>query len=313
MGPPSTADSFPVDASRKVYLSFAKGGVVAIDGDASTSTEWDLSLSQTVVETNSGTSAAGLGGSRVAPMGMTYEDVGESPTHGFAVDAMFPAPGPPGAGEVSASPDMYLWYEYDQMAHKVTTKGETYLVRTAGGDYGKLQILYYDADALYELRMEPIGRTVTTETVTIDAGDGNAWAHFSLRRGELVAFEEDETPAESMLWDIALSESRVQTNGGTSGPGSAGAMDPMESSLAAISDAPAMGYVIDEMLSIDGNDFSGNAVLNTWYETGTTNPRDAAFMFLSPDGGFVKMKVTDYAAGVYTIDYAYSGPGRSDF
>jgi len=32
-----------------------------------------------------------------------------------------------------------------------------------------------------------------------------------------------------------------------------------------------------------------------------------------PDGGFVKLSITAYVDGTYTLDWAYAGAGRADF
>lgn len=307
VGPPSTEDSFAVDANDPdawVYLSFAKGGVVAI-GDPQTSDEWDLALQRTVIQTNSGTSGMALGGARLSTS--TYEETTSSPTIGFSVDTMIPAPGPPGSGEVSGHLLMNTWYDYDELSHKVTTKGETYLVRTALGDYGKFQILYY-AEGVYELRLAPVTRNVTVESATVDASQGVSY--FSLRLGEAV---DPVNPADDASWDIALDLTKVQTNSGTSGSGMGGALDPMEASLAAITSAPASGYLVDAMITVGPETFSGNPVLSDWFETSTTNPKDQAYLVRTADQGYVKLKVASYATGSYTFDWAYSGPGRTDF
>jgi hypothetical protein len=117
----------------------------------------------------------------------------------------------------------------------------------------------------------------------------------------------------SSAWDLALSDVMLQTNSGTSGMGEGGALDPAVSALSAINSAPSSGYEVDEQLSIDGNDFSGSPVFNPWYETGTTTPLDKAFLLRTADGGYVKLKIGGYTAGVYDLTWAYAGAGRSDF
>jgi hypothetical protein len=77
--------------------------------------------------------------------------------------------------------------------------------------------------------------------------------------------------------------------------------------------APAAGYVVDELLSIDGADFSGSPILNPWYQPSSTTPAQKAFVVRTADGGAVKLKISGYTSGVYAIDWAYAGAGLLDF
>lgn len=308
IGPPATADSFTVDTSAGiVYLSVAEGGPVSVS-DPATSSSWDLALdASTLIRTNGGTSGAGLGGARVAGEGAVYEELSSTPTVGFTVDSMIVPPGPPGQPDTSGHAEMNLWYDYDPKSHKVTTRGEVYVVRTADGGYGKFQIVYF-ADGVYELRLAPIARVVTDETSSIDASSG--FTYFSFRLGAVV---DPDDPSMSSEWDLALSGLELQTNSGTSGSGNGGALDPSEALLSDILIAPASGYAPDEALSINNDDFSGSPVLNPWYQAATTTPLDQAFLLRTADGGFVKLKIGAFGAGVYSIDWAYAGAGLVDF
>jgi hypothetical protein len=189
----------------------------------------------------------------------------------------------------------------------VTTKGDVFIIRTAQGDYGKFQILYY-AEGVYELRIAPVARTVSSEQRVIDASAG--WTYYSFVLDRTI---EPVNPATDLSWDIALNAAMVQTNSGTSGAGNGGALDPSQANLSAIATAPASGYTLDTQLDIDGNAFSGSAVLNGWYQSGTTTPNDSAYLLRSADGTFAKMKIGAYDSGSYTIDWAYAGPGHTDF
>lgn len=307
IGPPSTPDSFTVDANGgTVYLSIADGGPVSVS-DPATSSDWDLALdANTLIRTNSGTSGPGFGGARVSEA-EDYETSETTSTIGFTVDSMIVPPGPPGQPDTSGHAILNLWYDYDAMSHKVTTRGETYFIRAADGTYGKFQIVYF-ADGVFEVQLAPVSMAVTDETTSIDASAD--WTYFSFRLGAVV---EPEDAAASADWDIALNGVMVQTNSGSSGAEGGGALDPLESDLSAITVAPSGGYTVDENLSIDGNDFSGSPVLNPWYEPATTTPQDKAFLLRTADGGYVKLEIGDYTAGVYTIDWAYAGAGRTSF
>jgi hypothetical protein len=149
---------------------------------------------------------------------------------------------------------------------------------------------------------------VTDEQSSIDGS--SAWTYFNFRLGAEVA---PEDPAMSPLWDIAVNGTAIQTNSGTSGSEGGGALDPSATELSAISVAPGGGYEVDSALSIDSQDFSGNPVLNPWYEPASTIPLDKAFLLRTADGGYVKLKIGGHTAGVFTIDWAYAGAGRSEF
>jgi hypothetical protein len=43
------------------------------------------------------------------------------------------------------------------------------------------------------------------------------------------------------------------------------------------------------------------------------SPADAAFLVRTADGGHVKLRITGWAAGVYTIEWAYAGAGQTTF
>jgi hypothetical protein len=82
--------------------------------------------------------------------------------------------------------------------------------------------------------------------------------------------------------------------------------------------APGDGYAADTMLPdplAPGDEYSGNAVLAGALEfTGSaTVAKDVAFVVKTADGTFAKVKVRAYEEGMYTIDWAYAGPGQTAF
>ncbi|MBK6683324.1 MAG: hypothetical protein IPG45_02540 [Deltaproteobacteria bacterium] len=136
-----------IDASAGwTYWSLSLGRVVT----SSLSTEWDLALSRTNLRTNSGTSGPGAGGAWVSTE-TSLDAVTQAPTDGYQVDALVPLPGPPGSGEISANPVLAGWYNYDPVTHAVSPKPTVFVVRTAQGDYAKLQVEGYSGGR-YTLR-----------------------------------------------------------------------------------------------------------------------------------------------------------------
>lgn len=145
-----------IDASAGwTYWSLSLGRVVT----SSLSTEWDLALSRTNLRTNSGTSGSGAGGAW-ASTETSLDAVTQAPTDGYQVDALVPLPGPPGSGEISANPVLAGWYNYDPATHAVSPKPTVFVVRTARGDYAKLQIEAYSGGR-YTLRYAYAGPAST--------------------------------------------------------------------------------------------------------------------------------------------------------
>jgi hypothetical protein len=135
-----------------VYLSFADGIVTV--ADPLTSLDWDVAISRTRFQTNSGTSGSGQGGAQLAA-GNDYAAIQAAPATGYQIDGPVPVPGPPGSGEFSGSPVLNSWYDYDVTTHAVSPKPVVFLIRTASGGHAKLRIAGY-ASAVYTLELSPL-------------------------------------------------------------------------------------------------------------------------------------------------------------
>ncbi len=304
------------DYQAWVYLSVVEGGEISIV-DPGTSLDWDLAVQRTSWQTNSGTSGSGVGGARLAEDPLDWEGTEQAVTTGYAEDEMIPVAGPPGSGEFSGNPMLNTWFNYDELTHIVTSRMETFLIRTGAGEYGKLRILSYD-DGVYFLELVPLSRWVETISTVLDASDSESWIRFSFRNGEVV---ESADPSTDSTWDMGISRTSFATNGGTSGPGQGGAVDTGLASLAEVTKAPEEGYTLDEMIPVAGppgsGEFSGNPTLATWYdynpETHEVTPRDTVFVIRTADGGYAKVKLLGYDDGVYTLEWAYAGAGWMGF
>ena len=315
---PAGSDVLSVDASSTTawtYLS-AKSGVLTIATPA-TSNDWDLAIRRTQLQTNSGSSGAGKGGARLAPAGATYDETTRATTIGFDSDALLPIAGPPGSGESSQNPTLANWYDYDQTTHVVTPKAVVYLLRTASGEYAKLQLTSY-SDGKYTLRLQPIVRSVETVTLAVDASSTTTWSYVSLRAGRVVTVA---APATDGSWDLAIQRTNFQTNSGTSGAGLGGAGDPKVTDLGDIVSSGMASFSADALIPVAGppgsGSVSGNPILANWYDydqtTHVVTPKNAAFLVRTADGGDTKLKITTYANGQYSLSWAYAGPGRNDF
>lgn len=299
------------------YVSLLHGVVDVGATDASTASSWDVAFLGASIKTNGGTSGAGAGGARLAGVGATFESITTAPTTGFVIDAELPIPGPPGSGTFSGSAPLNGWYDYDATTHAVTPKSVVFLVRTATGQYGKLQVVAY-TDRVYELRVAPLLRQVEADTITVDASAADAWTYVSLR--DATVLNDSEGVAVGSQWDVAFSGAMVRTNSGTSGGGSGGAVEATQSDFSLVLIASGE-FSVDAMLPIPGPPgsptTSQNPVLAGWYDydatTHVATPKDKTYLVRTADGGFAKLKITAYADNHYTLQSSYAGPLRNDF
>ena len=191
------------------------------------------------------------------------------------------------------------------------------MVRTAAGTNPRLQVKSY-ASGVFSLRIAPVTRQVAEVPLTVDASESGKWVAVSLRRGTVVEVEDLTT---STAWDVAFSRTKVRTNGGTSGPGEAGALDTTKATLAGTTAAPTEGYTVDALAPIPGPPGSGeessNAVLGTWYDynptTHAVTPKDTTYALRTADGSYAKLKVTSWSSGQLGLSFAYAGPGTTEF
>tara|TARA_B100000683_G_scaffold275898_1_gene328062 strand:+ start:3690 stop:5396 length:1707 start_codon:yes stop_codon:yes gene_type:complete len=185
--PSSSEDEF-------VYFRFDKGIAVEPESPEST-TNWDIAISRTKFQTNSGTSGSGEGGAvesgvanladvNSAPDGsgcylmnqghvcdceMSLEECTEASgiwtsqcecEDAFAVDEMLAVWGMSAMGEYSGNPVLDEWYDYDMSTHAVTPKDTSFIVRTAEGNYVKMKVTdYVDGEVSIDWSYAGPGRT----------------------------------------------------------------------------------------------------------------------------------------------------------
>lgn len=143
-------------------------------------------------------------------------------------------------------------------------------------------------------------------TLTIDASSATAWVYVSVAEG-VVSVADD---ASSLAWDLAFQRTLLRTNGGTSGPGMAGAR-LLEGDFGSLEVAPHDdGFVVDAQLPVPGppgsGTFSGNEVLSAWYDydtaTHAVTPKNQAYLIRTAAGSLGKFRITSWANGLYTVD-----------
>jgi hypothetical protein len=301
-------------SSEWVYLQAGKG-VVQV-ADPATSLEWDVAVRRTQFRTNGGVSGQGVGGARIAE-GTDFASVQHASTVGYALDAQQPVAGPPGGGTTApANPTLNDWYDYDVNTHVLTPKNRVFLVRTAKGDYARLRINSY-ASGKYSVLFTPVPVQPEKVQLTVDASDSAKTVGVRLSRGTTAAL----TGTPSADWDVSFKRTWLQTNSGTSGNGQGGALATDAAELAEVPRASEGPYTVDTMMPVAGppgsGEASGNAVLNDWYDydatTHVVTPKARVFLVKTVEGGFAKVRILKYAGGTFTLEYTYSGPGRTSF
>ena len=164
----------------------------------------------------------------------------------------------------------------------------------------------------------PIG--LATLTFTIDATNKEAWAYFSLASGDTVDVADAEN---SEAWDIGFQRTQVKLNGGISGPGMGSVVMLTETTFAAVTEAPADGYLADteDTLAIVPQSEKG------WYIY--TGPpahwilplEDRVFVIKAADGTFAKIRFIGYYkdnenkkdSGFVTFEYVHQPDGSHNF
>ena len=152
----ASADVFriEVDASDRMVptrVSLEQGAVV---DTATTSLDWDLAITRTVFQTNSGVSGPGEGGAVRLDAEAVMADVFEV-QGGYEVDEMVDSERP-GIPPAPANPILADWFDYDSSTRTVTPQDAVFGVRTARGDHALLRILSWD-DGQYVLEARYAG------------------------------------------------------------------------------------------------------------------------------------------------------------
>ncbi|AKF09092.1 HmuY family protein [Sandaracinus amylolyticus] len=311
---PIPGDAITIDASARdafVYLRVGAGVVTITDPE--TSLDWDLAIRRTLIRTNSGESGAGLGGARSAGA-VELERVIETDTIGFVVDDVA-ASGIPGAPAEARSPILASWYDYDPTTHAVTPKDETFVVRTARGEYARLRIWSWE-DGTFRLSLEAIDVVPQEHAIEVEASTSGSWAYVDLHAAAVVTIAE---PATDATWDLALSRTLYRTSSGTSGPGQGGAIDTNVADPATVLELPSEGFVADDERTMPGPPgsptYSGNGALEGWYAydptTHAVSPRATTYAIRLADGSVGRLVIRAYASGRSTLGWTYAGPGRT--
>lgn len=167
--------------------------------------------------------------------------------------------------------------------------------------------------------VEPV-EMLEAVTFTIDATSKEEWTYFSFAAGDVVDVEDAAT---SEAWDIGFQRTQVKLNGGVSGPGEGSVVMLTETTFAAVTAAPADGYVADtaDTLAIVPQSEKG-WYLYTGAPTHWILPLEArVFVVKAADGTFAKLRFVGYYkdnenkqdSGFVTFEYVHQPDGSPNF
>ena len=315
-GPLPGIDVDASDAEAWVYFSLRTGEVVT-PSDAASSDEWDLALQRTLIATNSGTTAGGVAGAKVAEL--SYDELSETSTFDFEPDAMVES-ARPGVEPSSQNPVLTDWYDYNVMTHALTPKANAFVVRDAVGGYHRVQIHGW-AEGVFRLEFGPIETVVSdVRVLEFSSPDAMAWQHIDVERGVVGTLA--EAAPEDELWDVRAAGTNWGSDSGTSGDGMAGALFVEGATLATLvgDEVAADAFVVDTLIEParpGASAYDGNEALSAWYDydfmTHVVSPRVGVFMLRTRGGHLAALAIESYAAGDYRISLRYAGPNRSAF
>ncbi|MBN8228560.1 HmuY family protein [Corallococcus macrosporus] len=131
-------------------------------------------------------------------------------------------------------------------------------------------------------------------TSVVDATDGALWVAVDLDSGKQVSAADDA------LWDLSFQRYTVKTRGGVSGTGGVQVAIVPGTSFAALTQAPASGYLTDAADGPDTGD-SPDTVFNAgdgWYsydlQSHTLMPRAQLYVVRSDAGTYFKVQMQSY-------------------
>jgi hypothetical protein len=214
-----------VPEKGRVYVKLATPEVTTLDGDATSSTEWDIAFEGFDVYTNSGVSGPGKAAG-----------FGPIESQAFAEDQ---APEVPFLTQDSAGGAFLEWYAYEEETHAIWSRFHVYGVRD-GSRLWKVQVLTYygqrdgaAVSALYKIRYAELGGEASElrEVSDIDATAGGVGASedapsecLDLASGERAMLTPDDALTSS-AWHLCFRRQSISVNGGVSGPRGVTAVD----------------------------------------------------------------------------------------
>lgn len=285
------------DESKWLYFSFSFGRLVE-PSDAANSTDWDLGFQRFKVKSNSGIS--GKGGVEVAILeGASFDSLQEAPREGYHTDK-------DDGDDEDSDPDYAFlinntWYAYNPVEHTLKPRDRVYVLKSAEGQYYKLQFLsYYDengnsgfptfkwakikAPSVEPPQAPPVetedkGNGVTE--VRINSEDRSKWVYYSFETNAQVTPTE---PEKETNWHLGFQRFQVKTNGGVNGALGVEVAVVDGTDFASLTQAPKEGYLTDKTEDADNDQSPDWAFLvqGAWFaynpQTHQLSPRERLYV-----------------------------------
>ena len=315
----------PLTPRHYTFYSLADNKEIAYTDSAST--KWDVAFRGTTILVNGGTSGPGQGQAQVA-VGTTYAAQATAPTTGYSSDAATGKAIPTGSGNG--------WYTYNSATNVITpTAGRVILLKTATGNYAKMEITNYykgapanptstDPSGYYTFRysIQTDGSTALN-TTTASNGQPFTPAHYtfySLGTQSVVSY----TDSASTKWDVAFRGTTILVNGGTSGPGQ-GQAQIVTKLFEELTTAPTTDYKSDAATGKAIPTGSGNG----WYTYDSNTHLISAtpgriIALKTATGKYAKMEIKSYykgapatpttstPSGYYNFRFIYQADGSTN-
>lgn len=164
-----------------------------------------------------------------------------------------------------------------------------------------------------DLGTAPTSRVKVTDEGGVRRAEVNAtamdqWVYLRLDTGAEVTVSDAQAPA-SREWDVALKRYYIKTNGGVSGGCGSEVAIQTGTDFAALTKAPASGYISDQADSADDGtepDYALNQGMG-WYDynvmTHALTPRAQVYVVKACTGGYVKLQMMGYYDGAGSSGY----------
>lgn len=134
----------------------------------------------------------------------------------------------------------------------------------------------------------------------VDATWEDKWLFFDFDAGAMGGQSEVTNPAASSAWDSAFQRFKVMSNGGVSGAGGVEVALVPDTTLDALEEAPASGWLLDKPDGEDMNmdpDFAFNQG-DTWFQYDTSThvlmPRRQVYVVLTGTGSYFGVQLLTY-------------------
>lgn len=296
----TVVDAGYLTATEWIYVDLEAGTQVT-PADPAASTEWDLAFKFANIILNGGANGSGGVALQAFDDG-AFAALTSAPEAVYLTDT--------GTSDAGQSFNTGTgWYDYDFVTHAFSIRPDRYYaIRLADGSYIKLQMTDFVDGAgtpgFPTFVWAPIAGdfavatalagTAHETTITAPPMGSSDWVYFSLATG-LAAAPAD--PANAGDYDLALNFANIRLNGGTNGTGGVELVAFDDAGYAALTTAPAGGYISDTGTGdseLAFNTGSGWYTYDFATHTVTVNP-GRYYAIVGADGNYYKLRVDTFA------------------